>query len=211
MRVAAFLGPIVLCLLLGVAGAMAQPGQTQPPPRQPGPPPAGTHLPPPQPAPYGVAHGRGSNYHLLTMEERQLLMNGEISLLQTLVGGGVAWSFGFGLGHAVQGRYEEVGWKFTLGDGAAMAGLIIGISMAVDPHSRYPSETGERLLIASAISLGVLRIWQFVDTLTGPGAHNKKVRAARTKAFGYSPPRYGLFVAPTTEGGGGIAGLRASF
>jgi hypothetical protein len=211
MRARALLRPlgILLCLVFGIAGADAQPGQTPVPPT-PAPPTHGTPPPAQDYPPYGLSHGRRSNYHLLTYEERALLAEGEITLLQTLVGGGVAWTFGFGLGHAVQGRYEEIGWKFTLAEGAAGAGFVVGLLIAIDPNSRYPSETGERVFIASAIAFGVLRIWETIDALTAPGEHNKKVRAVRTKAFGYQP-RYGFYLAPTTQGGGGIAGLRATF
>lgn len=195
-----FIG-IACCLLVCIPISEAQPGAQPPAPR-----PQSS----PGPSPYGP-YNAAPNYSLLTAEERELLLTGEISSGQTIGGGAVAWILGFGAGHAVQGRYEDVGWKFTLGEAASVAGIIVGLSIALDHESRYPSDTGENILVASFVSLAVLRIWETIDAFTGPGQHNQKYRAAHWKAYGTPPQRYGLYLAPTRSGGGGVAGARLQF
>lgn len=169
-----------------------------------------SQVPPPPPPP---GYGQPANYNLLSFEERRLLMDGEISLGQTIGGGALALWLGFGVGHAVQGRYGETGWKFTLGELAAVGGIMIG-AIQLSAHAYdgdRNNDRGENLLIASFIAFGVIRIWEIVDTLTGPAAHNSAVRAARYKAYGPPRPRYGFFIAPTKQSDGGVAGLTLQF
>jgi len=174
--------------------------------------PGGTPVYQPVPAPY---YGPTNNYHLLSAEERELLLQGKISTGQTWGGAALAYMFGFGLGHAVQGRYEEVGWKFTVGELAAIGGLLYGVSMAIreDDQGRYYRDQlspGETVMVVSLVGWGVLRVWQIIDTLTGPAAHNRKYNMVHWKAYG-RPPGYSLFVTPSTDKSGGVAGLRWQF
>src|SRR5690606_27430608 len=110
---------VMVTLLLGPAAAGAQPGQIppgEPPPGQPPPgqPPPGQPYPPP---PAGQWHAPPpGNYHLLTMEERELLARGEIDAGPHIAGGVVSMFIGFGAGHAVQGRFGDTGWIFLVGE-----------------------------------------------------------------------------------------------
>lgn len=177
--------------------AEAQPGRAPAPANQPLPP--GFHS-----NPYGA------NYYLLSAHERELLLQGEISFGQTVGGGVLSLWLGFGIGHMAQGRYGSVGWKFTVGELAAIAGFSVGVGMAAaDGYNNQPDAGGENLIIVSAIAYGILRVWEAIDAFTGPSVHNEKVRAARWKARG--TPYYGFFVAPSQDRSGGIAGLHLRF
>ncbi len=196
-------------LILTMGGrAHAQPGQAPrplPAPAQGYPPPA------PAPAQYGYGYG-GGNYYLLTMEERELLLAGEITQTETFGGLALSLWLGFGIGHAVQGRYLTTGWKFTLGEVASFTGIMIGLAMTMDPYGdNRRNLSGEDLLLVSVASLVILRVWEAIDTVVGPGIHNRKVRAARWKAQGYPGNGYGLYLAPTQDRNGGVVGMSVRF
>ncbi len=189
---------MTLVFLLPFSQAQSQPSRSQP-----APPAASYTYGFPQTPPY---------YHLLSFDERDLLREGEIPDFLILGGGAVGFLFGFGSGHAIQGRWSSAGWKFTLGEGLSWTGVFVGLGMSGSASS-FRKDLGMSLGIASLISLGVFRIWEIIDTLAGPARHNRKVRAARKKAYGnsYTSSRYSLFVAPTSDTQGGVAGIRLSF
>ncbi len=175
--------------------------------------PGGRGYPPPQqPVPYYQGgYSQVPNLRLLTQEEREIFWQGEISPAQTIGGGLVALWFGFGVGHAVQGRYSDTGWMFTLGEAGALGLVFVGAVQLANNDLRR-NNSGETLLIGGLLSFGILRVWEIVDTLVGPRSHNRRYRALRLKAYGQAPPpRYGLFVTPGGTRGGGTAGLSIRF
>ena len=166
--------------------------------------------PGPQPAPYYGSYAPGPNLHLLTPEERELLWQGEISPLQTIGGGLMAAWIGFGVGHAVQGRYSTDGWLFTVGEVASLAAMFVGLARVSNGEFRRDNGA-ETLLIGGAIGFGVFRIWEIVDAFVGPSAHNRRYQDLRWRTYGSQAPRYGLFVAPGGGQGGGSAGFSLRF
>ena len=174
------------------------------------------------PLPAARTSSYAQRYSLLTPEERQLVAHGEIDQGQILAGGLVGTFFGFGLGHAVQGRFSDRGWIFLLGEGASMASVMtFAFTCADGIESNCDNNTG--FLVAGLVGIVVFRVWELVDVWGGPAAYNRRVREARVKLYGapvYQPPRYGLFVAPTFKGGrarggggisGGVAGVSLQF
>src|SRR5690606_6489502 len=67
----------------------------------------------------------------VTPDEQELLERGFISQGQHVGGGLAAMFIGFGVGQAVQGRWSDKGWIFTIGEGLAIAGLFYGVAHAV--------------------------------------------------------------------------------
>jgi hypothetical protein len=196
-----FLTAVFAIGLLYTSHAEAQPGGQGYPPQ-----------PAAQPAPYyGGGYAQVPDLRLLTLEEREIYWRGEITPLQTIGGGLVAAWMGFGLGHAVQGRYSDVGWMFTMGEVAALSVAVFG-AVQLGENDYRQNDGAETLLIGGALAYGVLRVWEIVDTLVGPGSHNRRYRALKWKAYGQAPaPRYGLFVTPSGTRGGGTAGLSIRF
>src|SRR5215211_7901978 len=95
---------IVGALLVVVAGvAHGQPGATEPyrPPE-----------PQPQPQPYYAQPPPVQ----LTDDEQELLDKGYITPGKYVGGGITATALGWGIGHAIQGRWLDRGWIFTLGE-----------------------------------------------------------------------------------------------
>ena len=211
-----------LVLLAAIAGtASAQPGASDPPPY---PPPPEETQPPPPPQPYpqpvpqplpppGYAPG-GLVPVQLTVDEHQLLQQGEISD-GAHIGGAVAAVFvGFGIGQAVQGRYGETGWIFTVGEIASFTALVIGLSQALDNcfdniDGNCDDGRGEGLMIGGLVGLLAFRVWEVVDAFGGPPKHNRKVRELRMR-LGMPMPMYTHRVVPyvnKTRDNGATAGV----
>jgi hypothetical protein len=161
-------------LLACSATAYAQPGAAPP---QPPPPPPNYGVPPP----YQYQPGYAVQ---LTPEEHELLLDGEIPD-GAQVGGGLAAIFiGFGVGQAVQGRWGERGWIFTLGETATVAMMIAGAVRigddCIDSTGCKDDDTnGTALLVGGLLGYTAFRIWGVVDAFAGPSEHNRRVRALK--------------------------------
>ena len=207
---------LAVVVLLGCGVAFAQPGATPPAPYPPPPPypapyPPPTPYPPPAPyPPYGYAPPPAQ----LTADEQATLQIGYVSDGQ-LIGGGLASLFlGFGIGQAVEGRWSDTGWIFSLGEPAAFGLVVYGavqLAATCDTpnNGRTCSSSGGTALVAGALALTGLRIWEVVDAFIGPGRQNTRLRAVHMK-LGYPMPMYGApFVVPAN--GGAVAGLSLRF
>jgi hypothetical protein len=214
--------PLVAALLvLTTTAAFAQPGQTPPPQPYPAPqpyPPAPQPYPPaPQPVqPYVPPPYAYQPTVQLTAEEARLLAKGEISSGTHFGGFAVGFLFGFGSGQAVQGRWSERGWIFTVGELASIVAMVVTIDDAFDNNCNdFESNCNDELsggFVVSLIALMGFRVWELVDAAVGPSTHNRKVRELRARV-GYPQPYYGMtpYLAPTARGDGGTAGITFRF
>jgi hypothetical protein len=190
-------GLLVSVMMIG--SSTAQPGLTRPQSPPPGVPAPNSYQPP----------------VVLTPEDQDLLERGEISDLEYLGGGAASILWGFGIGHAIQGRWHDTGWMFSLGEPLALGVLFVGLASAISCDSSVSScsnNRGEALLIAGALGFGGLRIWEVVDAFVVPPGDNQRVRALHMQ-LGDRAPQYGRltpFVAPRGDGGG-VAGLTLHF
>jgi len=79
-----------------------------------------------------------------------------------IAGGIVGTIVGFGIGHAIQHRYNEMGWIFTISDtvsvGAIIAGSLIG----------SPRPLGTFLWVSGVLLLVGFRVWQAIDLWVVP-------------------------------------------
>jgi hypothetical protein len=148
----------------------------------------------------------------LTPEEADLLARGEISTEETVAGGLVGTFFGLGLGHAVQGRYLDKGWIFTVGELGSLTVMVIGVSQCIDNDDGCDDGGGLLILGGFVAALG-FRVWELIDVWAAPSSHNARVRALRLR-LGYPPPQpvWGLHLAPARGGDGGkLLGLTFRF
>lgn len=192
---------VVVAVVVGVGGvAGAQPG-AYPPGGYP--PPPGAYPPPPAGPPVVVSP-----------EEYAMAQRGEISGAAMIGGLAANYFFGFGLGQAIQGRWSDTGWIFTVGEVGSLGALIYGVLDAVEceDSDRCDTDRGVALAVGGMIGFGVFRIWSMVDTVAGAKAHNRQVRAARAR-MGWAPTYSQLapYVAPTARGEGATAGLSLRF
>jgi hypothetical protein len=220
-----------LLLTALVAGtAVAQPGQTPPiepypaPPAQPYPPPPPQPYAQPQPYPQPPAGYVPAPYQYqpvqvqLTAEEQELLQQGEVSDGQHIGGGLASLFLGLGVGQAVQGRWSETGWIFTLGETASVVSLIVGASKQFNDcfdgqvGCRNQSD-GDAYLIAGVVGIVVFRTWEVIDAFAGPPKHNRRVRELRMRVGLPAQPMYGKLTPymNKTRDGGGTAGVSFHF
>lgn len=160
----------------------------------------------------------------LSFEDRALLARGEISDGEMIGGIAANFLFGFGIGQAVQGRWSEKGWIFTLGEGASIGLMIYGLVRAIeetdvatgDPRplrvATANADAGATMALVGLVGYLGFHVWSLVDAATGPADHNRRVRELRMR-LGMPLPMYTKvtpYVAPTTNGGG-VAGLTLRF
>jgi hypothetical protein len=135
-------------------------------------------------------HDRDDSYKIpyedLTQEEKEILARGEITSTPYVIGGLLGIWPGFGIGHAVQGRYSEKGWIFTVGELGAITIIAIGIGQSATSCSTYYGTCSTSNNGASAILVGVvgyvgLRIWEIVDVWATPPSFNNRYRDLRNR------------------------------
>jgi hypothetical protein len=87
---------------------------------------------------------------------------------------------GFGSGHAIQGRYKEKGWIFTLGEGVAIGGMIASASQCETTQAntqvggtaiqtQVNRECGGALPLVSLLGFVGMRLWQVIDLISHTG------------------------------------------
>lgn len=220
------LTPFVLCVLATTAFAQS-PGAQDPSPYPP--PPPAPYPQPMQPAPYVPPpqsyQPQGYMPVQLTRDEAELLQQGEISD-NAHIGGALGSLFlGFGIGQAIQGRYGDTGWIFTLGEVGSFTAMIVGVVQTFDNciattpvsggagRASTCGNNGEALLFGGLIGLMVFRVWEVVDAFSGPPKHNRRVRELKMR-LGIPVPMYTHRVVPymnKSRDGGGTAGVTIRF
>lgn len=92
--------------------------------------------------------------------------------------GGILGTYpiGFGLGHAIQGRWSYDGKIFTFGELGSVALIAMGVSDCLgDVLSGNDCDSGSNaLLFVGAFSYLGLRVWEIVDVWYRPLEYNKK-------------------------------------
>jgi hypothetical protein len=152
----------------------------------------------------------------LSEDEQELLASGEIST-GAHIGGGVAALFlGFGIGHAVQGRWGDRGWIFTLGETASIGVMIYGVTRAAscvsDELGGGCGSSGLGLIAGGAIALTGFHLWETIDAFVAPAGHNRRVRALQARTGLRSAASSILpYVAPPRNGDGAVGGLTLRF
>jgi hypothetical protein len=211
---------VLVCHVAAFAQAPGQDPMAPPPPPVTGPVPQAYPPPPPvmQPPPGpGVPYPYQYVPVQLSADDQALLARGEITDGQKIGGVLLNVFLGFGAGQAVQGRYGETGWIFTLGEVASITSLIVGITENIDACPLFgetpcDSNKGSGYIIAGLIGYVGFHVWSIVDAITGPNHHNQRVRELRMR-LGIPQPFYTRitpFVNKTHEGSS-VAGLSVRF
>ncbi|MBS1968774.1 MAG: hypothetical protein JSU04_00610 [Bdellovibrionales bacterium] len=148
------------------------------------------------------------NSRYFTDDDRRVLNIGEISNTAYIAGGLLSIYPGFGIGHAVQGRYTDKGWIFTAGELGSIGLMIAG---AGDCWNSSSSSNGQTCNGGGAIVFGVLgfvgfRVWEIVDAWVAPPQINNHYRSLRAQM--YQSSLQPVF-APTKDGA--VAGFRVTF
>ncbi len=151
----------------------------------------------------------GMSYASLSEKEREILQIGEISQTRYVLGGIVGtWPLGLGIGHAIQGRYSDMGWKFTVGELGSLVVVFAGFGSCVSTSSSTYSNCNGGLMFAGAIGYLGFRIWEIVDVWAGPLEHNRRYHELKSRT-GERNVTFKPFIIPTTQGG--LFGLNMTF
>ena len=87
------------------------------------------------------------------------------------LGGGIAAAIvGFGVGHAVQGRYKDKGWIFTAAEVVALGGYFTSVVLlAKDVVETKTINAGKGgLAVAFLVAFGAVKIWETIDAFILP-------------------------------------------
>jgi hypothetical protein len=137
--------------------------------------------------------------------DREILARGEYSRDVIISGGLLGTILGFGTGHAVQSRYAERGWIFTVGELGTLSAGGIGLVSCGDDLGGLGCSVG--VAVGTLAVFAGFRVWEAIDVWAHPYAHNRRYREL---SAGSTNPQVSLFVAPTPDGGG-AAGLAVQF
>ena len=153
----------------------------------------------------------------LTLDEQYLLERGYITQSQHVGGGIVSLFFGFGIGQAIQGRWSETGWIFTLGEAATgtlfVYGMVDLLGNCFEGCSEQRERRGVTLMLGGLLGMAAFRVWEIVDAFTGPPAHNRRLHHLHMR-LGLPVPMYtrlSPYIAPPRDGDGAVAGLSLRF
>lgn len=132
----------------------------------------------------------------LTAEEHEILDRGEVSTTAYVVGGVLGtWPLGFGIGHAIQGRYIEKGWIFTLGEVGSGLIFISGLASCIN-QNLYSGCTNNGVITAGLVGFIGFRVWEIIDLWVGPPLINRRYHALQEqKGLAFVP-----MIAPTKDG-----------
>lgn len=138
-----------------------------------------------------------------SIADRQILERGEISTGRYIVGGILGTYPGFGIGHAIQGRYGSKGWIFTVGEVASAAVMVAAFSDGClsgygNIRDEGCDDNSGLLIVGIGAFLG-FHIWEILDVWIAPPVQNKRYR--QLKQAQTSTSSWNAFVTPTSDGG----------
>jgi hypothetical protein len=90
-----------------------------------------------------------------------------VSTGKYITGGVLGSTIGFGIGHAVQGRYGERGWLFTMTEAVGTGMMILGCNDRKDRDGDGEKECNNKGLVAAGLVVAIgFHIWEIVDVWT---------------------------------------------
>lgn len=115
------------------------------------------------------------------LAQSYLVEETELGYGRYLTGGVTSIVVGFGAGQAVQGRYAEKGWIFTLGETASVGMIAGGYLWLVPSFEEGESPMGPAgLMLAGFTALVAFRTWGVIDAWSAPYASgNRTAQASR--------------------------------
>jgi hypothetical protein len=171
---------------------------------------------PQQPYPYGYQQQPMMPVQL-TLDERYLLERGFISDGEWIGGGFANIFFGFGIGQAIQGRWSERGWIFTLGQGAFSVAFMYGFIRWFGDCFESNCNNDDRafeLMLVGGLGAAVFYTWGAIDAFAVPPEHNRRVRDLRMR-LGMPVPAYATvspyLTAPKGDTSGAVGGVTFRF
>jgi hypothetical protein len=122
----------------------------------------------------------------LSAADQKILEEGEMTTPRYVISGILGTYPGFGIGHAIQGRWRERGWIFTAGE---IGTIMVGAASAVGCAFGRTTDSGcGAMQVAFGAYLG-LKIWEAIDIWLAPALHDKRYREMKNleQQFGLRP------------------------
>lgn len=89
----------------------------------------------------------------------------------------IGYYMGFGTGHMLIHKYDELGWFFTISDVASTTLLTSGLLLLTKGQRSSTSRNiGSGLVVGSISSLALTRVWQLYDIWTRSKKHNTRFK-----------------------------------
>ncbi|HEY8271909.1 MAG TPA: hypothetical protein VIG33_13545 [Pseudobdellovibrionaceae bacterium] len=143
----------------------------------------------------------------LDEEDRRILHIGEISTSSYVIGGILGtYPLGLGIGHAIQGRYMDKGWIFTVGELGSLAVVMGGVGSCLDSISNSSRCNGGAWFLGAMGYVG-FRIWEIIDVWAAPPEINRRYHNLKFRME--SRAILSPLLAPTRDGA--VFGLRMTF
>jgi hypothetical protein len=154
---------------------------------------------------------------VLTEDEREALEVGELSEGRALAGSLLSVWPGFGIGHAVQGRWRSSGWRFSAAQGVSYPIGLYGIvnwvgcasSDAVSSPSGDSPSCGRYMVpfVVGGTLFSIAYVWGIVDAIGGAEQHRRDYRRARQKQESGATSLTWSVAPLTIEGGYGVGAV----
>jgi hypothetical protein len=116
----------------------------------------------------------------LDPDDQRVLDIGEISNGRQVLGTVLAIWPGFGLGQAVEGRWHERGWIFTLGEAGSLGVYAVAASCAFT-KGQSCSDTAYDIAVVGVISLAAFHVAGILDAAIAPPFHNHRLHELRAR------------------------------
>lgn len=144
----------------------------------------------------------------LDEDDRRVLRIGEISTTAYVIGGIVGtYPIGLGVGHAIQGRYMDKGWIFTVGELGSLAVAVAGVGSCWDSATSTSRSCNGGMLFLGAMGFIGFRLWEIIDVWAAPPEINRRYRELKLRMeprVSFSP-----LIMPTKDGA--VLGLEMTF
>lgn len=123
----------------------------------------------------------------LTDEEDIIQKEGPISRDRYILGGVMGTTIGFGTGHAIVGKWKEMGWLYTLAETGFLGMMMIGYKKSIIDTV----ETGFNgnfdgpsygLMITGYLGFFLTKMGETYDIWNRPHEHNKTYKKVQEKA-----------------------------
>ena len=146
----------------------------------------------------------------LTEDDKDILDIGEISQARYITGGILGtYPIGFGVGHAIQGRWTTKGWIFTAGELGTLALAYSGLISCL--RSDGCSNSSSNAVVVGALGFIGLRIWEIVDVWATPPSHNQRYKDLKEMIEKKEEKKIQTSFAPILVPEGGGVGFRILF
>ncbi len=144
----------------------------------------------------------------LSDDDRRILQIGEISTPAYVIGGIIGtYPVGLGVGHAIQGRYMDKGWIFTVGELGSVAIMVAALGDCVYSSVGGYSNCNGGLGWLAVMGFVGFRIWEIVDVWAAPPEINRRYREIKMR----TESRVSLSPLFATTRDGAVLGLKMTF